>query len=161
MNQDLSTPVVSTGRECWRSTLQLAVQEVFELMLGTALDVPTEPRADDNLEITSMVGLAGQLCGVLTVRCSAKSAAQIASRMLGVDADNSGPEIWDALGEISNMVAGNFKNKIAGLGDGCMLSVPTVICGGDYNLRSLVNEEIRIVLLFEREPLAITLEVHN
>lgn len=161
MNADGTAPIASTGRECWHSTLQLAVEEVFELMLGTSLDVPTEPPAEDNLEITSMVGLAGQLCGVLTVRCSAKSAVHIASRMLGVDANNCGPEVWDAMGEISNMVAGNFKNKIAGLGDGCMLSVPTVISGGDYNLRSLVNEEIRVVLLFEGEPLAVTLEVHN
>lgn len=42
-----------------------------------------------------------------------------------------------------------------------MLSVPTVISGGDYNLRSLVNEQIRVMVLFEGEPLAVTLEVHN
>jgi chemotaxis protein CheX len=161
MNTDKLTSSAGTGRECWTSTLQLAVLEVFELMLGTVLDVPTEPPAEENLEITSMVGMAGQLCGVLSVHCSAKSAGQIASRMLGVDANKAGPEVWDALGEISNMVAGNFKNKISGLGDGCMLSVPTVISGGDYRLRSLVNEEVRTALLFEGDPLVITLEVHN
>lgn len=40
----------------------------------------------------------------------------------------------DALGEVCNMVAGNFKNKIAGLAEGGMLSPPlqspaaTMIC---------------------------------
>jgi len=45
----------------------------------------------------------------------------------GVEAEKVGPEISDALGEVCNMIAGNFKNKISGLSEGCMLSVPTVI----------------------------------
>jgi len=36
--------------------------------------------------------------------------------------------------EIGN--TGNFKNKIDGLSDGCMLSLPTVITGSDYTLHS-------------------------
>jgi len=161
MNATRATVTPATGRQCWLPTLQLAVQEVFELMLASTLDVPSEPPPAEGLDITSMVGMAGQLCGVLTVRCNAKSAARIASRMLGIEAQTGGPELWDAMGEISNMVAGNFKNKIAGLGDGCMLSVPTVISGEDYNLRSLVNEEIRTMMLFEGDPLLVTLEVHS
>jgi chemotaxis protein CheX len=161
MNVQNMSPATSAARECWHSTLQLAVREVFELMLGSSLEVPAQPAAEDGLAITAMVGMAGQLCGVLSVRCSEKSAARVASQMLGVDMDKCGPEMWDALGEVSNMIAGNFKNKIAGLGDGCMLSVPTVISGGDYNLRSLVNEEIRAVLLFQGEPLIVCLELHN
>lgn len=161
MNFDKAATVVGAGRECWHSTLQLAVEEVFELMLGSALKIPSEAPADEGLDVTSMVGLAGQLCGVLSVCCSTKSAGRIASRMLGIDVDKCGQQVWDEMGEISNMVAGNFKNKITGLGDGCVLSVPTVISGGDYNLRSLVNEQIRVMVLFEGEPLAVTLEVHN
>jgi chemotaxis protein CheX len=161
MNGDKTSQIAGTGRECWHSTLQLAVEEVFDLMLGSTLGIPTEAPSEEGLDITSMVGLAGKLCGVLSVRCAPKSAVLIASRMLGVEGDHCGPEVWDALGEICNMVGGNFKNKISGLGDGCMLSVPTVISGGDYNLRSLVNEEIRVMFLFEGAPLVVTLEVHN
>jgi len=149
------------ARDCWLPTLQLATQEVFELMLACPLEVPGEAPVEGALDITAMVGLAGQLCGVLTLRCSAKSASHMASRMLGIDAEKAGPEMWDAVGEICNMVAGNFKNKISGLGDGCMLSVPTVITGADYNLHSMVDTGIHTVLLFEGEPLALTLEVHS
>ena len=85
----------------------------------------------------------------------------MASRMLGVDAEKAGQEMWDAVGEICNMVAGNFKNKISGMGDGCMLSVPTVITGGDYSVHSMVNENLRTVFLFEGEPVILTLEVHS
>lgn len=158
-----ANPAVSSflGRDCWLPTLQLAMQEVFELMLACPLQISLEPAPDEGLDITAMVGLAGQLCGILSVRCSAQSAARMASRMLGVDADKAGPEMWDAVGEICNMVAGNFKNKISGLGDGCLLSVPTVITGAEYSLHSMVNDEMHTVLLFEGQPVVLTLEVHS
>ena len=65
------------------------------------------------------------------------------------------------MGEICNMVAGNFKNKISGLGDSCMLSVPTVITGADYNVRSMVNDTLQAAFLFEGEPVIVSLEVHS
>jgi chemotaxis protein CheX len=148
-------------RESWLSMLELALQEVFELMLACSLEVPAEPPLEEGLDITAMVGLAGQLCGILTLRCSARSAARMASRMLGIDAEKAGPEMWDAVGEICNMVAGNFKNKISGLGDGCMLSVPTVITGEDYDVHSTADDDIHTVFLFEREPLVLSLKVHR
>ena len=87
----------------------------------------------------------------------------MASKMLGVDAENAGQEMWDAVGEVCNMVAGNFKNKITGLGDGCMLSVPTVITGGDYNLHSLADDSdgMRATMLFEASPIVFSLQIHS
>lgn len=139
----------------------MAAREVFELMLGCKLTPPQVPPESD-LPITSMVGLAGKLCGVLCVRCDGKSAALMTSKMLGVDVDNVGAEMSDALGEICNMVAGNFKNKISGMGDGCVLSPPTVITGSDYNMHSLADSPaVELNLLFESMPIAITLQIHS
>jgi chemotaxis protein CheX len=82
--------------------------------------------------------------------------------MWGVPLDKVGPEVSDALGEICNMVAGNFKNKIAGLGDGCMLSPPTVITGADYDLHSLADSPgLEVKLLFEGLPIVITLQINS
>ena len=74
-----------------------------------------------------MVGMAGALCGVLSIRCSTPSAAGIASKMLGepVQSQECIEQQLDALGEICNMVAGNFKGRVDGLREQCMLSVPT------------------------------------
>jgi chemotaxis protein CheX len=159
----LSDPSLNsaTGRECWGPTLQLAMQEVFELMLNRPLKIPVVPPPAEGLDITAMVGLAGDLCGTFTLRCSARSAARMASHMLGTDPEKSGPEMWDAVGEICNMVAGNFKNKIRGLGDGCMLSVPTVIAGADYKIHSLVSDNISATFLFEGEPIVAVLKTYN
>ena len=128
----------ANGHEDWGPLMEVAAREVFELMLGCHLAVQTA-FPSGACDITSMVGLAGKLCGVLSVRCDAKSAALMTSKMLGIKVDKVGAEMSDAMGEIANMVAGNFKNKISGLGDGCMLSPPTVITGSDYNMHSLAD----------------------
>jgi len=146
----------------WLPMLDLAAREVFEIMLGSSLTPVPADAPDPALEITGMVGLAGMFCGVLTVRCSAEAAARMASKMLGVEADKAGPDMWDAIGEVCNMIAGNFKNKITGLSDGCMLSVPTVITGADYSLHALADAgayEVRA--LFDGMPLTISLEIHS
>jgi chemotaxis protein CheX len=149
------------GHEDWVPPMEVAAREVFELMLGCKLTVQEAP-SDAKLEITAMVGLAGKLCGVFRIRCDAKVAALIASKMLGIDVDKVGAETSDAMGEIANMVAGNFKNKISGLGDTCMLSPPTIITGSDYDTRSLVDAPVvELNLLFENMPLVITLQVHS
>jgi chemotaxis protein CheX len=148
-------------RETWVPLLEMATREVFELMLGCQLTLPTTPE-EPTPEVTAMVGLAGQLCGVLSVCCGNKAAALMASKMLGVELDKVGAEVSDALGEVCNMVAGNFKNKIAGLAEGCMLSPPTVITGSDYSLHSMAESPgLEINLLFENMPLAISLQIHS
>jgi chemotaxis protein CheX len=150
------------GHETWPSLLRLATEEVFEIMLGTKLEAVTGPPGEKPSEITSMVGLAGQLCGILTLCCSFQTAAMMASKMLGVEPEQADPQMWDAIGEICNMVAGNFKNKLTGLSDHCMLSVPTVITGGDYTFHSLADGgTLEITMLFEKQPIIIALEVHS
>src|SRR5260221_227058 len=86
---------------------------------------------------------------------------QIATRMLG-DAAGSEEQAADALGEICNMITGNFKNKLAGTDEQCMLSVPSVISGGKYSFRSLAEGgSIETVLLFEGAPVFVRLKLHR
>lgn len=145
----------------WLPLLELASREVFELMLGCRLTMP-EPVVESSHTIIAMVGMTGRLCGVLNICCDQKSAALMTSKMLGVDLDKVGDEMLDALGEVCNMVAGNFKNKIAGLGDGCMLSVPTVIAGSHYTTYSLTHSSgLELHLLFENLPILISLQIQS
>ncbi len=151
----------SASHEEWTPLLDIAAREVFELMLGCQLAMPTNA-GDAILDITSMVGLAGKMCGVLSLRCDKKAATLMASKMLGIEPDKVGAEMADALGEVCNMVAGNFKNKISGMGNDCMLSVPTVITGTDYSLHSQAEYPgLEVRLLFDGSPIAITLQIRN
>ncbi len=111
-------------------------------------------------EVTGMVGIAGSLSAIFSLRCSSNSATMIASQMLGVPLDQAAPQRCDAVGEICNIVAGYFKAKV-GLGDRCVLSMPTVITGTNYQLRSRIQDvRIQLPLLYEDEPIWIALEIH-
>jgi len=145
--------------ENWLPILELATQEVFEIMLGCQVKPAAESEPKPNPEFTAMVGLAGALCGVVTVCCDAKTARQIAQFMLAEAADSE-EQVGDALGEICNMVAGNFKNKLAGTDERCMLSVPTVISGGEYRFHSLADgDSMETVVLLEAAPVAVRLQL--
>jgi chemotaxis protein CheX len=145
----------------WIPFLEMATHEVFELMLSCRL-TPASSMDESNMDVTSMVGLAGQLCGVITVRCHQQTAILMASKMLGLPLEKVGQDFFDALGEVCNMVAGNFKNKISGLSDGCLLSPPTVITGSNYNLYSLADSPgLQVRMLFENLPIIISLQIHS
>jgi chemotaxis protein CheX len=155
-------PSADSSHKEWTPILEVATREVFEMMLGCKLSAQPQIAVEESFDITGMVGLAGQMCGMLKVRCTAKSAVLMASKMLGIEPAQGSQDVLDALGEICNMVAGNFKNKVAGMGDGCMLSVPTVITGNDYTLHSLADLScLEVRLLFESLPIRITLQIHS
>jgi chemotaxis protein CheX len=85
----------------------------------------------------------------------------MATKMLGADPASARGQMEDAVGEVCNMVAGNFKNKMSDLGDGCKLSVPTVITGSNYNLCTLANDyTMEISLLFHGSPVLISLQLN-
>jgi chemotaxis protein CheX len=109
-----------------------------------------------------MVGMADALCGMTTIRCTRATAVKLAALMLGEEAVSNPASARDALGEVCNMVAGNFKAKITGLADACMLSVPTVIAGEDYSMDTAEPAEgVTIALVYETENIWVTLVTHS
>jgi chemotaxis protein CheX len=157
----LPTSVVKPSAS-WKAMLECASVEVFELMANIHLEPWASSTDEPGGDMMAMVGLGGALCGMMIVRCSSKSAKNIASRMLGGDSEPTEPTISDALGEICNMVAGNFKAKITGLADGCMLSVPTVISGDDYTMRAVSADNcFQSALSLDGEPIWVSLLVHS
>ena len=102
------------------------------------------------------------MCLCASAGYPAKSATLMASKMLGIDAVDGSSDVSDALGEVCNMVAGNFKNKIPGLGDGCLLSVPIVITGKNYSTHCVANSAVLdLNLLFEGKPFLIRLRIRG
>jgi len=157
-----SSATPSAKHAGWREILAIATAEVFEIMMGTALVGLQDENQPILADFTAMVGIAGSLCGVVVLQTSAAAARRIAAKMLGCDEADVSENVQDAFGEVCNMVAGSFKAKVAGLADGCALSVPTVISGKDYALHSLANgERFRVSFSFEDNPLSVTLDVHS
>jgi chemotaxis protein CheX len=145
----------------WKTILESAALEVFEMMAGVRLQAMPVPNEEPVCDRTAMVGMAGTLCGMMTVRCGGQTATKLAALMTDPEAAKDPATVGDALGEICNMIAGNFKSKISGLNERCLLSVPTFISGEDYLLQPInPSEGFSVVLDYEGGMVYITLIVH-
>ena len=146
----------------WEALLDCAAKEVFQIMLQKEVKTLPKPEQAGSLgDTTAMVGLAGSLCGVLSLRCEGTTAERITARMLGSGGPVQPNEIPDAMAEVCNMIAGNFKAKITRLSDSCMLSVPTVIRGDDYEMITVPEgEQISIYLGYDASLVWVCLAVH-
>ena len=112
MSTDTSL-IVRSQEENWLPVLELAIEEVFEIMVGTRVKPMAKTETPPTGGYTAMVGIAGGLCGVLTVACDKKTAGEVAKCMLGPEIADSEEQVSDALGEICNMIAGNFESGSA------------------------------------------------
>jgi chemotaxis protein CheX len=165
MNPALDSRVQNSVRpdSTWGSVLQVGAKEVFQIMLQTELaNLPNVEELTISGNVTAMVGLAGALCGVLSIRCDSRTAEKIAGRMLGSVGAVDPKDVPDAIAEICNMVAGNFKSKIAQLAEHCMLSVPTVIRGEDYEMVTMSDgDQITVGMAYDAAPIWFCLAVHT
>lgn len=133
------TEAESIDTSNWEELLCTSAQEVFEMMIGIPLERCPDTSPCQAGEFTAVIGLAGPLNGVFAIRCDERTACGLACGMLGVDEKEARGEVWDALGEVCNMVSGNFKGKTGKVGEMSVISVPTVIRGHDYRVRPLIN----------------------
>lgn len=125
-----------------------ATREVFStmVMMEPTDDYPLkEPITRFKCSITGMVGFAGTYSGVISIHCPVNLAMKITSNMLGVECDEVGEDLNDAIGEISNMLGGSVKQVLSKGGLDVKLSIPTVISGEDYTVNSLSDNDCVVI----------------
>jgi CheY-specific phosphatase CheX len=158
-------------RSEWWGALRDATLEVLSPMFGTTVAVPQPddgpaivPEGVDSKVtkyVTGMVGIAGPVRAILSLRCSENAAIRIASHMLGISSEEAAEQKADAIGEICNMVASHFKNRI-GFGDNCILSAPTVVAGGKYSVHCLeAGHGLEFPAIYEDETVMVTLDIRG
>ena len=146
----------------WPVLMESATREVFDLMVGSALKMVPESSRPPLAEFTVTIGLSGELRGLVAFHCSADSACMLASKMLQAETHEFNEQALDAIGEICNMVAGNLKAKLPGVGDHCSISTPTIISGTSYKVHAVPeSDHYRICLEFEGAPIWVTLDLRK
>jgi chemotaxis protein CheX len=141
-----------------------ATKEVFSTMMVMEVEDQypmSEPVNKFHCSITGMVGLAGSYTGILSIHCPAHLAMKITSNMLGMDVDEVGEDVSDALGEIANMLGGHVKQVLSKGGSDLNLSIPTVISGETYTINSVSNDSVMIPFQFENEKFLVGLTIRK
>ncbi|HTR38596.1 MAG TPA: chemotaxis protein CheX [Bryobacteraceae bacterium] len=129
-------------------------EKVFSVMLGMAVSAgdavqhPNIESADGN--VVSLIGFVGEWIGTGSVCCNSEMACRISSRMLMAEYAAVNEEVLDAVGEITNMIIGNFKDAAEQLLGPLGLSTPTVIYGRNVRARNL-NGQLWTTVPFDCE----------
>lgn len=124
------------------------VRTIYSSMLGIELmhlPLEVDPMSQFQDCVSAMVGLGGTYSGLVSVHVPTGLAKTFAGAMLGMDVEEVDQDVYDALGEIANMVAGNFKQHISKGGGDVRISTPSVISGKDYIVQCKQNDSINLL----------------
>lgn len=110
-------------------------------------------------DISGVIGLSGKAEGTVVVTFYWDLAQQIISSIMGVTADEIGPELLnDGVGEIINMISGSVKRYLIDTPFYFQLSLPTVILGWQHEICHPENSTVA-VLLFDVEDKSFAVQV--
>ncbi len=76
--------------------------------------------------------------------------------MLGMEMDEEG--LPDAVGEVTNMIAGAFRTRMAAFQDAWAISVPTVTIGSDFYIKPISTGD-RVIVAFSMDAHEIFVEL--
>ncbi len=108
----------------------VAVKRIFETMIQVPFSLgKPELKKDSKVphEISSIIGLSGNVSGSVVISLSEQVAFQLASSLLGETITALTDDCTDAIGEICNMIAGNAKTDFPT--EDNAISVPSVVVG--------------------------------
>jgi chemotaxis protein CheX len=115
--------------------LVASTRQVFATMVNWELTSVTPIEGDalrPKSNVVGTVSFAGERSGVVAFYSTMGTAQDIAGALLGLPPDETGAEVADAIGEITNMIAGSFRTRLAADGGQWAISIPTVTVGSDF-----------------------------
>ena len=160
--QEISEPLI-------RDNITRAVCDVFKTMLhrsaslgaaytaGGADPHPVSTHGDEltaQLQVVGTVGFLGEVNGLIYLYFDGAFAKHCTGHLLGMngaEVDEAGEEVInDAIGEISNMTVGSFKNGLSDHGYPCKLTIPSILRGRNFSVEPISDSQ-RFIYVFETE----------
>ena len=114
----------------------VAVSKTLETMVGCKVvrEPPQVKKGKSALHpVSGIIGLSGNIVGTVVLTMSEALALKSASTMLMEEHTEFDNDVFDAVGELTNIIAGNAKAQLEEYKLG--LSLPNVIYGKDAELR--------------------------
>jgi len=112
-----------------------STKAVFDMMLGAEVrrsGLSVKPNKLLAHELSAVIGMTGQVSGTLVISFSREVAFSILDRLLGETTDEINDAVCDAVGELTNMIAGGAKAKMEHLA--LSLSIPNLVKGAEHEV---------------------------
>ncbi len=105
---------------------------MFETMCGWQIrqtSIVHGPSASQRHDLSGIISISGKLRATIVVSLSKELAYSVAESFLGVCPTSINSDVIDLVGELTNMICGNAKERLNA--NGLALGLPTVIVGSD------------------------------
>ncbi|HOO47692.1 MAG TPA: chemotaxis protein CheX [Deltaproteobacteria bacterium] len=138
-----------------------ATIHVLSSMAFTTAHVGKPYLKKDNLakgDVTGIVGLIGETRGTLSISFSQQCILTIVSNMFGEKISEINEEVQDAVGELLNIISGQARQKLEGMGRVLKGAIPTVISGKNHSITHITSHSI-IAIPFETDTGKFTIEI--
>lgn len=112
-----------------------ATVSVFSKMLGCTLsrrELRLKSQHRPEYEVSGVIGLSGRAAGTVVLSLSRDVALNGAAALLGERPETLGSDVSDAVGELTNIIAGAAKAQLAEWE--MSVSLPTVITGRNHRI---------------------------
>lgn len=106
---------------------------VFDTVLScklTRVGLALKERLQPDYEVSGIIGLSGRAAGTVVLSVSREMALNAAATMLGEPQTDVNQDVIDAIGELTNMVAGGAKTQLSQFE--MSISLPSVIIGKNH-----------------------------
>lgn len=136
-----------------------ATRSVFEMMLGCTpvrTGLRLKAQGETSQDVSAVIGISGKAAGTIIVGLSRDTACQVLQRMVGSAATEVTPEVCDAVGELTNMIAGAAKAQLAKYE--LSISLPNVVTGHSYVMHAPTDVH-PLLISFDSEIGPLTIEV--
>ncbi|RMG00102.1 MAG: chemotaxis protein CheX [Planctomycetota bacterium] len=101
--------------------------------------------------VTGVIGVHGKVSGFITVNMAEQVALKLATGFLQEQFDKIDNQVVDGVGEVTNLIAGGIKKRLAGTTWGFdAVTVPSVIIGRNYQIAYTKGLQY-LVCTFEHE----------
>ncbi len=139
-----------------------AISDVFKTMLGLSvvLEITNQPAVkqaspklprqgeDARPQVVGTVGFIGDANGLIYLYLDLEFARKITCNLLGMtpaELEEAGDEVInDAIGELTNMSVGSFKNGLCDAGYPCKLTIPSILRGNNFCIEPISSATRRI-----------------
>ena len=91
-------------------------------------------RDDVSYDVSGVIGLTGQVQGFVTLSFRESAALHVVSSFLGEPVTSVDEQVKDAVGELTNIVAGGAKRALADSGYELTISIPSVVVGTNHSI---------------------------
>ena len=96
-------------------------------------------------DVSGILGLTGEANCTISVSFARQSILSIVSNMFGEKMEELNDEIRDAVGEITNMISGQARKKLAELGRSLQASIPIVIMGENHSIAHVTRHAVTAI----------------